>query len=106
MLNEILQRVAEFVLPWLMAGMEKWPFMATVVGIMGTARLVLKPIFSALPKFVDTTPWEWDNALLQKVLNSKAYPVVAWLFDYIASIKLPKKPEAKEAPKVDAAPAA
>jgi hypothetical protein len=104
MWDAILQKLAEFALPWILHFAQQFPVVSAILMGMAMFRVVMKPIFSALPNFVKTTPWDWDNALLQKVLNSKAYPVVAWLFDYLTSIKLPQKPE--EAKPVEVKPAA
>ncbi len=106
MWNEILEKVLNFVMPWLLSWAQQYPVATMVIAFMGTARLVLKPVFAALPKFVDTTPWAWDNALLHKIMSSKLYPVASFLFDWFGSIKLPQKPKPEEAPKVEAAPAA
>ena len=96
MWSEILQKVAEFCLPFLLNFAQQYPLAASVLAGMAMFRVVMQPIFSALPNFVETTPWAWDNEVLNKIMSSKAYPVVAWLFDYLTSIKLPQKPKAPE----------
>jgi hypothetical protein len=100
-----LHQVLDWAMPFVMSFLAKYPATAMVIAFMGTARVILKPIFAALPKFVGDTPWTWDNELLQKVLASKWYPVVSFLFDYFCSVKLPQKPEAPK-PAAAQAPAA
>ena len=69
--------------------MGKYPQLAQVLVIVGTLRLVFKPLFTFLHQFVDATPTTRDNEFLSKVEGSKAYKLVAWAMDYFASVKMP-----------------
>jgi hypothetical protein len=42
-----------------------------------------------LQAVVEATPSQSDNVLLQKVMESKIYKGLAFVLDYLASIKLP-----------------
>ncbi len=77
---------------WLIA---KNPQVASLLVLMGTLRLVMKPVMSALQEVVDLTVTTKDNELLAKVLNSKWYKALSWLLDYVGSVKLPQAPEKK-----------
>lgn len=68
---------------------------ATLVAIVlavGSLRLVMKPAMAAIQKFTKETPWSWDDELVNKVVESKAWGVTVFLVDWLGSIKLPKPP--------------
>lgn len=69
----------------------KYPAIASVFIVIGILRAVFKPLMTLLEKYVEATPNESDNELLQKILSSKVYAAIQYLLDYTASIKLPKK---------------
>lgn len=66
-----------------------------LIFIMGSFRLLAKPICSAIFQLVDATPTKEDDRILKKILDSKWGKAVAWVLDYVASIKL-RRPEAKK----------
>ena len=66
----------------------KYPWIAVILSVMGTARLVIKPIFSVAHIIVNQTTSNKDNQILDKIEQSKAYRAITWLFDYLFSIKL------------------
>lgn len=81
------------IIDWLQ---KDYPWIATVVVVMGFARLLAKPIsgwlqgvFSKLAAFVERTPETDDNEWLHKVLASVSYRMFAFLVDLILSVKLP-----------------
>lgn len=68
----------------------------TLLVWVGTARFAMKPIASwvtaAITRalaYVRNTPETDDDALLQRVMRSKVYRVLAFLVDWTASVKLP-----------------
>jgi len=69
----------------------KYPVVMSIVVIVGSLRLLIKPVFEFLIKVADSTETQKDNELLQKVMNSKGYSVVVFLVDYLSSVKLPVK---------------
>jgi hypothetical protein len=71
--------------------MTKAPWLAQALVWVGALRLIFKPLFSFLRSLVDATPSAKDNELLNQVEGSKVYSVVAYILDYLASIKLPQK---------------
>ncbi len=85
----------EMALNFIMWVVAKNPHVAALIVMMGTLRLVLKPIMSALKEVIDLTPTKWDNEQFDKLINSKAYKAVSWVLDYVGSVKLPKAPESK-----------
>lgn len=69
--------------------MAKYPQVGTVLMIVGTLRLIFKPLTTFLHQVVDATPTVRDNEILDRIEKSKAFKVVAWALDYFASVKLP-----------------
>ncbi|OQB05738.1 MAG: hypothetical protein BWY19_00763 [bacterium ADurb.Bin212] len=71
---------------------EKYPGAAYTLMVIGSLRVINKPLFSMLKQLVDYTAWtEKDNALLQKIIDSKAYKYVSYVLDYLGSFKVPQK---------------
>lgn len=62
------------------------PWVITVLLVMGLLRVCLKPVFSFLHMAAAGHPAQ--AALLEKLENSMALQVFAWLLDWVASIKL------------------
>jgi hypothetical protein len=58
---------------------------------MGILRAVFKPLMKAIEAYVESTPWESDNQALEKLKSTRGYRAVAFLVDYLASVKLPEK---------------
>lgn len=66
------------------------PTLLKIVVLMGTLRLILKPIMVAIDSIVVATPSTSDNALWEKVKASGPYKILALVLDYVGSIKLPE----------------
>ncbi len=62
-----------------------------IVVIIGSLRLLLKPLQGVFQVIVDLTPSQKDNEVFAKVLESKPYKIVAYVLDWLGSIKVPKK---------------
>lgn len=67
----------------------KHPALMTVVAVVGTFRLVFKPLVAGIKAVVAASPSKADDAVVEKVEASKAFKTMAWLADYLLSIKLP-----------------
>lgn len=67
-----------------------YPVIATILMVIGVARMIFKPFFSFMQAVVDATPSANDNEILAKVEASKVYKAIAYAFDWFGSIKLPK----------------
>lgn len=81
----------EQVLMQLLAGfIAKYPIGASILLIVGVLRAVNKPLFALLHAFVDTTESKKDDELLAKAESSKLYKGVAFVLDWLGSIKLKK----------------
>ena len=64
-----------------------YPVLGTVLVIIGTLRLVLKPLFSIWHAYVLTTPGTGDDALYTKVQDNPITKTVFYLIDWFGSIK-------------------
>jgi hypothetical protein len=70
--------------------MNEYPFVKDIVVFMVTCRLVFKPIFTFLGRYVKLTIEQEDDKKLHNIMNTKWYKILVILTDMIASIKLPK----------------
>ncbi len=80
----------DIILNFIMWIVAKNPMVASLIVMVGTMRLVMKPIMSALQQVVDLTATKVDDEMLKKVLDSKWYKAISWFLDYVGSIKLPQ----------------
>ena len=74
--------------PFIVALAVKFPWLVSLFAVIATARLVFKPIMTAVEAYVKATPCTGDDVLLDRVEHSTAYRVFAWLLDYLGSIKV------------------
>ena len=71
------------------AGSHGW--VLQVVTIIGSLRLIFKPLQALVVAIVAATPSVSDDAWLAKVMASKVYGYVLYSLDWFASVKLPVK---------------
>lgn len=82
-----MEAIVEFIMPMV----AKYPAIATVLMIVGGLRVVFKPIMSVARAYVDYTSTDSDNKKLDEIESSRVYKGLAYVLDYMASIKLPVK---------------
>lgn len=70
--------------------MDQYEWVKYIVTSMVVFRLVFKPLFAIIGKYVELTIEEDDDKKLHKFMQTKTYKMLAFLADYIASVKLPK----------------
>lgn len=70
--------------------LQTYPWLQHVIAIMVICRVVFKPLFAILGKYVELTIEEDDNKKLHKFMQSKTYKMIAFVVDMLASVKLPK----------------
>ena len=85
-LETILAAVVQAILGWAM----QYPTVASILLVVGTLRLTMKPLMSFLHEVVNIIPGDADNALLDKVEKSKAFTIAMYVLDLLTSIKLKK----------------
>lgn len=66
---------------------KNWPWVASLIVVMGTLRMFLKPIMTAIQAIVKATPSTKDDETLDKVEKSMPYKAIMFIIDYIASLK-------------------
>lgn len=78
------------ILEFFMAMIAKYPVAASVFMVVGVLRAVFKPLMLVAHAYVDATSNPKDNEMLAKAESSVAYKGLAFILDYLASIKLPQ----------------
>lgn len=73
--------------------MAEYPMLKDAVMVMVLARLIFKPIFAILAKYVELTVDIEDDKKLAKIMDSKWYKLTAFALDLSLSIKLPARKE-------------
>lgn len=98
---------ADLARPLVVQVVENHPWVASLLILIGSLRLICKPIMSLVRARVALTPTTDDDAQLQRVMSSWWYQALAWTLDFVASIKIspPIQPPASRstAPSIDGA---
>ena len=63
------------------------PKIAAVILVIGSFRVLMKPIMELLKAYVLITPSKKDDELLDKAEKSQLYKIVMFILDYAFSIK-------------------
>lgn len=71
----------------------KYPTAMAFLSVMAILRAVNKPLFAFLRSYVLATETKKDDAILDKVEQSKVYSYFCFVLDWLASIKI--GPQAK-----------
>lgn len=89
------------VLDLLLALVERFPWMATVITILGSMRLWAKPAVSLIHSIIELTPSKWDDGIWARtyrfLTETTAGKFLAYLLDWFTSVKLPPKKPANPA---------
>ena len=72
----------------IMGILETLPWYGSLVLVMGTLRVIFKPLFSIIQTVVKATPSKTDDKLLTELKGSNAYAILVWAIDFFASVKL------------------
>lgn len=86
-----MDALLEWLKPLLESYSSQYPWLFVTVTVMGSFRLFFKPVMTIVQNVILLTPSKADDEFFQKMLDSKVYKAVAFLVDWFASIKLPKK---------------
>ncbi len=73
------------------AGQYGW--LVSVLTVVGSLRLFLKPLMSIVQNVVYLTPNKKDDEFVNKILEAKWYKMLSYLLDWFGSIKLPQAPK-------------
>jgi hypothetical protein len=67
----------------------KYGWVTTVVLVIGSLRILFKPVMLAIEKYVRDTPSPEDDARIARFEAGPVYKVIGFILDFGASIKLP-----------------
>lgn len=70
--------------------MQTYPWLQHVVAIMILCRVIFKPLFAILGRYVELTVEQDDDKKLHKFMGTKTYKMISFIVDMIASAKLPQ----------------
>jgi len=70
--------------------MDNYPLFKSLISIMILCRLIFKPLFTILRKYVELTVEDNDNKKLNAFMKTKKYKMIAFIVDMLASVKMPK----------------
>lgn len=91
-LAPISPETQNFVLSLVTVAVAKYPWLATIIAIIGSMRLWAKPVFAALHALVDLTPSKWDDGLFNTLgiffTENPTGKLIAFLLDWVGSVKL------------------
>lgn len=94
----LLMQFAEFLKPYLIGFAEKQPVVLSILGVIGFMRLIMKPLFDFAKAVVAATSSKKDDEFLAKVEASSIYKVLAYIIDWLGSVKIgPQSPEQQAA---------
>lgn len=65
--------------------------LVVIMALIGGFRVVFKPLMALLEAISIYTPTKKDDELYKSINEGNTYKTIRFLFDYIASIKLPEK---------------
>lgn len=78
--------------PFLKEYVIKFPLLGTIINVMITSRIVVKPLMSALMTIYKDKPQFTFLSFTVEVTEAKWYKSLAFILDWLLSIKLPKEP--------------
>lgn len=69
---------------------QNYPWLQHLAAFVFVCRIVFKPLFAILGKYVELTIEEEDNKKLKKIMSTKWYKLAVFVVDMVSSVKLPK----------------
>lgn len=73
-----------------------YPWLQHVVAVLVVCRIVFKPLFSIITKYVELTVEDNDDKKLNAFMKTKKYKMLVFIVDLTTSIRLPKVREEKK----------
>lgn len=83
-----MEQLLSFLQPLLETYAGKFGVIVQVVSIIGTVRIIVKPIMVAVEQIVLDTETKKDDLQLEKVKSNKIFKTVIFLLDWFASVKI------------------
>lgn len=76
---------------WLLNMLSGNPAVASILIVVGSLRLAVKPIMTLIQLYVKLTPYDQDDKWLQDLEMSKGYKLFLYLMDWLLSVKISEK---------------
>jgi hypothetical protein len=76
---------------WLLNMLSGNPAVASILILVGTLRLAVKPLMTLLQLYVKLTPYDNDDKWLSDLEMSKGYKLFLYLMDWLLSVKISEK---------------
>lgn len=86
-----MEALLDFLTPLIEAYGGKFGWFLSFVSIVGTLRLLVKPIMAVIEVVVKLTPSTKDDNLHNEILENKIVKMVLFVLDWLSSIKIVKK---------------
>jgi len=86
-----MEELLTMVLNQYMSQLPSWAI--SLLLIMASLRVIFKPLMALIQVSIKETPSKKDDAWLEKAMKSSTYKTISFMLDWVASLKLPKKPE-------------
>ncbi len=84
----VVTAAGDTTVPWLDSIVTQYPWLATVLIVIGAFRVVAKPLMSLAHSFAAYTTTTKDDAIVAKVEASWAWRAFCWLLDWTASVQI------------------
>lgn len=68
---------------------QNYPLIKHLAAFMFVCRIVFKPLFAIIGKYVELTVEEDDDIKLKKFMATKWYKLSVFIVDMLSSVKLP-----------------
>lgn len=85
-----MEQILLFLGPVMEAYLGKYGVAIQIVSVIGSLRLMIKPLMGVLEAYVLISPSKTDDLLPAKIKDNKIYKSVVYLLDWFASLKLKK----------------
>jgi hypothetical protein len=76
---------------WVLGLLSGNPIVASILVIVGSLRLAVKPLMTLIQIYVKLTPYDSDDKWLQNLEMSKGYKLLIYLMDWLLSVKVSEK---------------
>ncbi len=76
---------------WVLGLLSGNPSVASILVIVGSLRLAVKPLMTLIQIYVKLTPYDSDDKWLQNLEMSKGYKLLIYLMDWLLSVKVSEK---------------
>lgn len=87
-----MQEILNMLLPLFEAYGGDLGIVIQAVSLIGSLRIINKPLFSLFHAIVEVTYWtEKDNHWLNKIEQSKIYKGILYVIDWVSSVKVGEK---------------